>query len=87
MWFYCAILDRGQLIEECLRILLAMDSQVKFLKVSDVCTLLSVSDETVYRWIKQDGLPAIRIGKQWFINPASFEQWVQSNQTEQKRRK
>lgn len=46
------------------------------IKVGDVCSLFSVTDETVYRWIKNRNLPAYRIGKEWYFKRDEIEQWL-----------
>ena len=51
----------------------------KLLKIQDVCEYFSVTDETVYRWIKNRDLPAIRIGKQWFFKKEEIEAWIIKN--------
>lgn len=51
----------------------------KLLKIQDVCEYFSVTDETVYRWIKNRNFPALRIGKQWFFKKEEIEAWIVKN--------
>ena len=37
------------------------------LTVRDVSTLLSVSEKTIYRWVKQGVLPAYRVNEQYRV--------------------
>lgn len=46
------------------------------LTVRDVCSLLSVSENTVYRWINQGTLPANRIDDQYRFNRAELLEWA-----------
>ncbi|MFP5212659.1 MAG: PTS sugar transporter subunit IIA [Acidobacteriota bacterium] len=48
------------------------------LDVRAAATLLSVSEKTVYRWIKQRKLPAYRINEQYRFNRAELLEWATS---------
>lgn len=37
----------------------------RWLSTSDLCQYLSVSNDTLYRWIQNDEFPAQKIGKRW----------------------
>lgn len=50
----------------------------RYMTVADVCNVLSATPETVYRWIKQKGLPAHRVGKRWVFKQAEVDSWVTS---------
>ncbi len=52
----------------------------RYLKVTELCDYLSVSDETIYRWIKGNGLPAHRIGKRWMFRKAEVDLWVETGE-------
>ena len=49
-----------------------------YMTVEDVCRYLVVTKETVYRWIKKNGLSAHRIGKRWMLRRAEIDNWVES---------
>ena len=52
----------------------------KLLKIQDVCEHFSVTDETVYRWIKNRDFPALRIGNQCFFKKnEEIEAWIVKN--------
>jgi len=48
------------------------------LTVRDVSTLLSVSEKTVYRWVKEGVLPSYRINEQYRFNRAELLEWATS---------
>ncbi|MDT8389788.1 MAG: PTS sugar transporter subunit IIA [Lentisphaeria bacterium] len=48
------------------------------LTVKDTARLLSVSEKTVYRWIKQGILPVYRINEQFRFNRAELLEWATS---------
>src|SRR5216117_1109867 len=48
------------------------------LSVRDVSTLLSVSEKTIYRWVKQGVLPAYRVNEQYRFNRAELLEWATS---------
>ncbi len=49
------------------------------LTVRDVARLLSVSEKTVYRWIKDRSLPAYRINDQYMFHRADLLEWATAN--------
>ena len=46
------------------------------LTVRDVASLLNVSEKTVYRWIKDRGIPAYRINDQYRFHRAELLEWA-----------
>jgi len=46
------------------------------LKIREVAKLLSVSDKTVYRWIREGSLPAYRIHDQYRVDRTELLEWV-----------
>ncbi len=46
------------------------------LTVKDVARLLSVSDKTIYRWVKGGEIPAYRIGDQFRFNRLELLEWA-----------
>lgn len=51
--------------------------------VADVQRYLSVTRETVYAWIKNTDIPAIRVGKRWMFDQKELEKWVKSGKAAQ----
>jgi len=48
------------------------------LSVKDAARLLSVSDKTIYRWIKQDLIPAYKVHESYRFNRAELLDWATS---------
>ncbi|MDD2236529.1 MAG: PTS sugar transporter subunit IIA [Kiritimatiellae bacterium] len=48
------------------------------LSVKDVAKLLNVTEKTIYRWIKQESIPAYRINEQCRFNRAEILEWATS---------
>lgn len=46
------------------------------LSVKDAAAMLNVSEKTVYRWIKQELIPAYRINEQYRFNRAELLEWA-----------
>ncbi len=63
----------GQALLE--RIIVVKD---RWVTVDEICTYLNVSNETIYKWIDQMGLPAHKVGRRWMFKRDQVDQWVQS---------
>lgn len=50
----------------------------RWLTVEEICTYLSVSNETVYKWIEQRGMPGNRVGRRWMFKKDEVDEWVRS---------
>jgi len=50
------------------------------LTVKDVANLLSVTEKTIYRWLKQGSLPAYRVTNHYRFNRAELLEWATSHQ-------
>jgi PTS system nitrogen regulatory IIA component len=48
------------------------------LSVRDTASLLEVSEKTIYRWIKQQSIPAYRVQEQYRFNRAEILEWATS---------
>jgi len=48
------------------------------LSVRDAARILSVSEKTIYRWIKQQSIPAYRVQEQYRFNRAEMLEWATS---------
>lgn len=40
---------------------------------------VEVHPVTLIRWVKRDGLPATKIGGQWFVRQSEFDQFINRN--------
>ena len=56
-----------------------MDIQAdeRWLSISDLCQYLSVSNDTLYRWIQRDQFPAQKIGNRWKAQKNKVDAWIQ----------
>jgi excisionase family DNA binding protein len=57
------------------------DTASPMLTVQEVAELMGVHENTVYRWIRDDGLPARRAGKLWRIRREDLETWTEPTET------
>ena len=53
-----------------------------YLRVQDIVEQMHVSEETVRIWIRQKKLAAIRIGRDYFIDPADFREFLKRHRTD-----
>lgn len=49
------------------------------LTVEDVTQLFNVSEKTIYRWIRSNGLPAFRVNNQYRFNRTDLLEWAASH--------
>ncbi len=49
------------------------------LRVSEVASLLDVDDSTVYRWVRQNEIPALRVGSRVRFDPGTLADWLRSH--------
>ncbi len=47
-----------------------------YLTVADVARQLQISEDTVRRWLKSGKLPALKIGKEWRIDPDDLKTFL-----------
>lgn len=50
-----------------------------YLKMRDVCDYLSVTAETISKWIRNKGMPAHKIGKEWLFRQQEIDDWISSH--------
>ena len=53
-----------------------------FLNIKQVASHLGISEKTVYRLIKKNEIPAIRVGKQWRFNKLEVVNWLRRERPE-----
>lgn len=53
----------------------------ELLTVEEVANYLRVGPNTVYRWCRDNRLPAIKLGKEWRITPRDLETFVNARRT------
>lgn len=47
--------------------------ETEFLRVADVCEMLSLNRRTIYSFIAREQLRATKLGGQWFIRSSDVE--------------
>jgi excisionase family DNA binding protein len=52
-----------------------------FMTPAEVADLLRVSIYTVRRWIKDQAIPAYKVGRAWRINSVDFEDWLEEQKS------
>lgn len=50
----------------------------RWLTVDNICKYLNVTNETVYKWIEQRGMPGHRVGRRWMFKLDEVDEWVRS---------
>jgi len=54
------------------------DMEDRWLSVSEICKYLGVSNDTVYKWIKQHNMPSHRMGRLWKFKKDEVSAWVKA---------
>ncbi len=50
----------------------------RWLSIKEICQHLGVSNDTVYKWIDRQEMPAHRMGRLWKFKKAEVDEWVKS---------
>lgn len=50
----------------------------RWLSITEICEHLGVSNDTVYKWIDKNGMPAHRMGRLWKFKIVEVDSWVMS---------
>ena len=50
----------------------------RWLSISEICTYLGVSNDTVYKWIDKHKMPAHRMGRLWKFKKDEVDEWVKA---------
>jgi excisionase family DNA binding protein len=59
-----------------------IESLEPWLSVEELAKYLSVSRETIYRWLEKKKVPAHRVGRLWRFKPSEIDAWVKSGDAE-----
>lgn len=54
-------------------------AEERLLTVQDVAEYLQLKSFTIYRWIKDGKIPAIKIGGVWRFRPQDIREWIGSH--------
>ena len=49
--------------------------------LEEVAAYLRITRRTMYRLLKEDGIPAIKVGRQWRFDRDSIDDWLRQNST------
>lgn len=52
-----------------------------WLTVDELAQYLKISKVLIYQWLKQNKIPAIKMGRMWRFNQQTIDQWLLSHQT------
>ncbi len=50
----------------------------RWLSIKEICQHLGVSNDTVYKWIDRNGMPAHRMGRLWKFKKDEVDAWVKA---------
>ena len=56
--------------------MIGIKEEPSFLTLEEVAATLRVSKRTIHRMIKQNKIPAFKVGGQWRVAQSRFKQWV-----------
>jgi excisionase family DNA binding protein len=55
-----------------------------WVSIDAIARHLDVSNDTVYRWIKERHMPAHRVGRQWKFKVSEVDEWVRAGNAGEK---
>ncbi len=50
----------------------------RWLSITEICKHLGISNDTVYKWIYKNGMPAHRMGRLWKFKKDEVDKWVKA---------
>jgi len=65
---------------EYMKVLTEGETPMKILTVKETADALKVRPQWVYRMIRNDGLPCIRLGRQVRVDEDSLKKWLTAHQ-------
>src|ERR671911_150279 len=57
-----------------------LDQLDRLLSTEEVAEYLGVGQATVYRWCREESLPAVKIGRRWRVRRSALEEFVRKNE-------
>ncbi|ATG92540.1 MULTISPECIES: helix-turn-helix domain-containing protein [Methylomonas] len=54
------------------------DMEDRWLSMSDISNYLGVSNDTIYKWIDKQDMPAHRMGRLWKFKKNEVDNWVKT---------
>ena len=55
-----------------------VEMEDRWLSMTEMCSYLGVSNDTVYSWIEKRKMPAHRVGRLWKFKKAEVDKWVKA---------
>lgn len=52
----------------------------RWYSIEEIGQYLGIKRDTVYKWIKNKGLPCHRVGRSWKFKPSEVDAWITSGQ-------
>ncbi len=46
--------------------------------LAEICTHLGISRDTALKWIKNNGMPAHKVGRLWKFKISEVDEWIRS---------
>jgi len=59
----------------------------RWLSVKEICSYMSVSDDTAYRWVKTHEMPTPKMGQLFKFKIAEIDEWVKAGGASRKHQK
>ncbi len=56
----------------------------RWLSIGEICTYLGISNDTVYKWIDKQNMPAHRMGRLWKFKKDEVDTWVRRGDAAEK---
>jgi len=53
-------------------------SENKWLTVEEICLYLSITKDTIYKWIDKRDMPAHRVGRRWMFQQEEVDTWIKA---------
>jgi len=50
----------------------------RWLSAEEICQHLGVSNDTVYRWIDRNDMPAHKVGRRWKFKRDQVDAWIEA---------
>jgi len=57
-----------------------------WLTIAEICEYLAISDDTLYRLIRNKNFPAKKIGNRWKAKKIDIDKWIADNNSTTKKR-
>lgn len=57
-----------------------MEMRAEFLTVSEVASLLKLSESTVYTMVRAGEIPAVKLGNQWRVSETRLDEWLEEKE-------